>query len=262
MVSANRRIIIAGNWKMYKTIPESIRYLRTLLPALIDSPLQPYLAVPFTAIHSAAELCKDTPVVVGAQNMHDAEAGAFTGEIAARMIQDAGARFVILGHSERRRHFHETNAFINKKVKRALDSGLQPILCVGETAKEHEDGQAAAVITKQIREGLEGVTAEQASVLILAYEPVWAIGTSLTASPEIAQKVHSLCRSVLAELFGKEQAEKISIIYGGSVTPATAAGLLEQPDVDGLLVGSASLDADNFLKIIQNPSTKHLNINR
>lgn len=262
MGSTNRRTVIAANWKMYKTIPESIRYLKTLLPALKETSVHTYLAVPFTAIHAVATLCKDSAVVIGAQNMHDAEEGAFTGEIAARMLKDAGAQFVILGHSERRQLFHETNSFINKKVKRACSSGLQPMLCVGETATQRDAGEATRVLTTQIKECLQGVVGSQIENMILAYEPVWAVGTSNVATPEIAQQAHAACRKVLAELFGEQIAEKISIIYGGSVSPATAPGLLEQPDVDGLLVGGASLEPETFLKIIQNPSTKHLNINR
>lgn len=262
MGSTNRRTIIAGNWKMYKTIPESIRYLKTLLPALKESAVHVLLAVPFTALYTVATLCRDSVVVVGAQNMHDAEEGAFTGEIAGRMLKEAGAQFVILGHSERRQLFHETNSFINKKIKRACASDLQTILCVGETASQREVGEATRILTTQIKECLQGLVGSQIENMILAYEPVWAVGTSNVATPEIAQQAHAACRKVLAEMFGEQIAEKISIIYGGSVSPATAAGLLEQPDVDGLLVGGASLEPETFLKIIQNPATKHLNFNR
>lgn len=262
MGSNSRRIIIVGNWKMYKTVPESIHYIQTLLLAMGESTIKTYLAVPFTAIHPLAVLCKNTPITIGAQNMHDAEEGAFTGEIAARMLKDAGAHFVILGHSERRRLFHETSSFINKKVKRALSAGLIPLLCVGETLAQREADETKEVLMSQIKESLEGITREQVVGLALAYEPVWAIGTSQVATPKMAQEAHLICRHVLKELFGADVADQISILYGGSVSPASAPGLLEQPDVDGLLVGGASLDPQSFLKIIQDAPTNHLNINR
>ncbi len=259
MTHTQRPPIIVGNWKMYKTVEESIAYIQGLLPLIQDAPSRLYLAVPFTSITTVVNLCKNTTVLVGGQNMHDAEAGAFTGEIAGRMLREAGARFVLLGHSERRRFFGEGNDFINKKVKRALQDGLNPILCIGETALEREQGYTEDILATQLSLGLEDVTAEQAQQLAIAYEPVWAIGTSLVASPETAEQAHSFCRRYLAQLFGPELAERIPILYGGSVSPANAQALLDQPDVDGLLVGTSSLDYHAFGKILHCAASKTLN---
>jgi triosephosphate isomerase len=249
-MSHSRPTVITGNWKMYKTIDEAVRFVKELAPLVQESTAQVYLAVPFTAIHATAEVAKSTKIVIGAQNMNDASEGAFTGEIAARMLKEAGAKFVILGHSERRKIFHETNSFINKKVKRALIEGLQPILCVGETKEEREQNKTAEVLESQISQSLADLSAEQLASLILAYEPVWAIGTDLAATPEMAQKEHEFCRSIVAKNWGSDFAEHLVIQYGGSVKPDNAKALLEQPDIDGLLVGGASLSVDSFSKIV------------
>ncbi len=243
-----RPLIIVGNWKMYKTIDEACEFIKTLAPLIEKSQAAVYLAVPFTAIQAAAEI---TPTItVGAQNMSDATEGAFTGEIAARMLKEVRAQFVILGHSERRHLFHESNAFINRKVHRALQEGIQPLLCVGETLEQRERNEVREVLKEQIFQSLEGVTKEQMGEVLLAYEPVWAIGTGKVATPEQAQETHALCREIVAEAWGKRVANKVVIQYGGSVKPDNAKALLSEPDIDGLLVGGASLTAPSFNEII------------
>jgi len=244
-----RKTIIAGNWKMHKTIKEGLSFLEELLPKLDQVSEQAFLAPPFTAIASMAKKAASSNILIGAQNMSHEEKGALTGEVSAGMLLDAGAAFVILGHSERRQLFGETDLLINKKVRKALGDGLQPILCVGETQEEREAGRQEEVVASQLQKSLEGMT--EPKNLAVAYEPVWAIGTGLTATKEIAQEMHSLCRSTLKELFGDEAAEKISILYGGSVKPDNSKELIDQPDIDGLLIGGASLDCSSFYQILE-----------
>lgn len=248
----SRSTVIAGNWKMYKTIDEARAFVETLAPLIEKSQATVYLAVPFTAIQPTVKVVEKlgAPISIGAQNMNDATEGAFTGEIAARMLKDAGAQFVILGHSERRHLFHETNAFINKKVKRALEEAIQPILCVGETLEHREGGETETVLRDQLLGSLEGISRDAILKLMIAYEPVWAIGTGKVAHPSDAQAAHAFLRHVIADNWEKEVADQIVIQYGGSVKPENAAELLAQPDVDGLLVGGASLSAESFSKII------------
>lgn len=250
MTSAARPVIIAGNWKMYKTIEESVTFIQELKALVENSPALVYLAVPFTAIQSASEAAKKSKIIIGAQNMNDASEGAFTGEIAGKMLLDAGAQFVIIGHSERRRIFKESNEFINKKVKRALLDGLQVILCIGETQTDREAGKAHDVLTKQIEESLADISAEQLAHIVLAYEPVWAVGTMQPATPEMAEETQASCRKLIGEKWGENAAEKLIIQYGGSVKADNAKEFLDQPDIDGLLVGGASLSAEEFSKII------------
>lgn len=238
--------IIVGNWKMYKSPAEAVAYVHELLPLVKSASAKIYLAVPFTAISSVAEAAKGSNLQIGAQNMHDASEGAFTGEIAARMLGEAGASFVVLGHSERRRLFGETNDFINRKVLKALSEHLQPILCIGETLEEREAGRTADILHQQLKECLAGVSAENAPNLLIAYEPVWAIGTEKAAMPELAQQIHQECLDWLKEQL---QLEPI-ILYGGSVNPANGRSLLEQPAIGGLLVGGASLSPTTFSEII------------
>ena len=247
-----RRIVIAGNWKMYKTIEEAVDYVETLAPLVQKSQAAVYLAVPFTAIYPAAQRVKelDAPLIIGAQNMNDASEGAFTGEIASRMLVDAGAQFVILGHSERRHLFHEKDALINKKVKRALSEKLPPIVCVGETLEERTEDRWEEVLKAQILQSLKGLTTKAMGSVILAYEPVWAIGTGKVAEPQDAEAAHQFCRSVIAEKWGEKAADQISILYGGSVKPENAPDLMTQDNVDGLLVGGASLLPQAFSQII------------
>lgn len=247
-----RSCLIVGNWKMYKTIDQALSFLKTIIPIAEDVDCKVWLSVPFTAIQPCADMAKSSKVVIGAQNMNDAKEGAFTGEIAASMLSEAGASFVILGHSERRRIFSETNDFIHRKIKRALASNLTPLLCIGETIEEHENNQTHEVLKKQLVECLKGISKEEfEGKVVVAYEPVWAIGTGKAATPEIAEQAHRFCRSVLAELFGKEAAEKTSLLYGGSVVPENAHGFLLKEDVDGLLIGSCALNPESFAKILK-----------
>jgi triosephosphate isomerase len=240
--------IIAANWKMYKTGEEAQEFLEALQAQLPDPTVMVFVAPPFTALLPCAMSAEGMPFLLGAQNMHEAAEGAFTGEISARMIKEVGASFVILGHSERRRLFHETDETIHLKVKQAISSDLLPILCIGETLEEREAGKTFDVLTRQLKIALGSCTPAD---IVIAYEPVWAIGTGKTATPEIAEEAHAFCRALLTQLWGKERAEKTPIIYGGSVTPETASTLSKQPNIDGALVGGASLDVAKFLKIIQ-----------
>lgn len=251
MTDVVKPVLIVGNWKMYKTIEESTQFINELLPLVKESTDLIYLAVPFTLIKLVSDAAKDSPIVIGAQNMNDAEEGAFTGEIAARMLKDAGAKFVILGHAERRRVFLETNEFINKKLKRALKDGLQPILCIGESQEEREAKKTKEVLENQLKKCLEGIDASQLETLVLAYEPLWSIGTGVPASKEEAEEAMHSCRDLLADFLGKAISKSISIIYGGSVKPENAKLFLDQPNIDGLLVGGASLSAATFSKIIK-----------
>lgn len=235
---------------MYKTASNAVAFIRELIPLVKDAEALVYLAVPFTSIQATADAAKNSNITIGAQNMNDASEGAFTGEIAAKMLTEAGAKFVLLGHSERRKIFHESNAFINRKIKSALSEKIQPTLCIGETSEERANGKTEEVILQQLTECLEGFSAEELANLIVAYEPVWAIGTDNNATPEVAQEAHLVCRQHLAKMFGDAFAKKIVIQYGGSVKPENAASLLAEPDIDGLLVGNASLQADSFSKIV------------
>jgi triosephosphate isomerase (TIM) len=247
-----RSTIIAGNWKMYKTIQEAVGFVETLTPLIKKSQAGVYLAVPFTAIHPTSQRVKElkSPIKIGAQNMSDATEGAFTGEVAAKMLTDAGAEFVIVGHSERRHLFNESDAFVNRKIKRALASNLQSIVCIGETLEQRESGKMEEVVKNQLLQTLKGLSKEDFSKIILAYEPVWAIGTGKVAEASDAQSAHRFCRSVIAEKWGEEVALNLVIQYGGSVKPDNAFALLDQEDIDGLLVGGASLLPHIFSQII------------
>lgn len=250
MSCVKRTQIIAGNWKMYKTPREACEYLAQFVPQVVDHPEPVYLAVPAVSLLSAVEATKGTNVYIGAQNMHEAESGAFTGEISASMIADCGAHFVLLGHSERRHLYGEEDTLVNRKVRRALEAKLQPVVCIGETQEQRKANQTAEVLKHQLQGSLAELSAEQLSCCVIAYEPVWAIGTGQTATPEIAQETHSLIRSFLASHWGKDLAEKIVLQYGGSVKPDTASALMAQIDIDGLLVGGASLSVDSFVQIV------------
>lgn len=242
--------IIAGNWKMNKTSPEAIELTRELISS-VGSLKHPriILCPPFTALSELANLLRDSEIYLGAQNMYLHESGAYTGEIAPSMLLTIGVTYVILGHSERREYFSETDAFINEKVKLALKSGLIPIVCVGEKLEEREKGLTEEVVRRQIGGTLDELNADEIRKVVIAYEPVWAIGTGRTATPEMAQEVHLFIRDRLKAGFG-EIADTIPILYGGSVKGDNAAGLLSQADIDGALVGGASLKADEFKEII------------
>jgi triosephosphate isomerase (TIM) len=251
-----RSVVITGNWKMYKTIEEAVSFVKELTPLIANSHAAVFLAVPYTAIKPVSDAAHETKIVIGAQNMNDASQGAFTGEIAGRMLKDAGAQFVILGHSERRKLFHETDEFVNKKVKRALKDGLKMTVCIGETKEEREEGKTEEVLKTQLSQSLADVSAEQMHEIMIAYEPIWAIGTDLSATPESAQTVHAYLRTLLLQLWNEDVAQETVIQYGGSVKPDNASALLDQMDIDGLLVGGASLSVTTFSQIVNSESVK------
>jgi triosephosphate isomerase (TIM) len=256
-MAANRPYVIIGNWKMHMTIEEAQTFVRDLLSSYTpDDEKIIGLAVPYTLVYPISSETKGQFLKIGAQNMNDSAEGAFTGEIAGSMLVDAGAQFVLLGHSERRHLYGEDDACINRKVKRAVQVGLQPILCIGETKAEYEAQETHAVIEKQLTEGLRDLQPEQLENLIIAYEPVWAIGNGHSATPEIAQEAQHFCRGILAGILTEERAEQTVIQYGGSVNPSNAHELLAQPDIDGLLIGGASLSLDSFRQIVNDRYTK------
>lgn len=246
------KTIIAANWKMHKTTGQAIDFARGLKDALLRKPasVTVVIAPPFTSIGVLAAELKGSQVFLAAQNMHQAAEGAYTGEISGKMLTEAGCSYCIIGHSERRRLFGEDNALINTKLSAALNYGLMPIFCIGETLVERESGQAFAVLAKQLKEGLNKVPASDMKHITIAYEPVWAIGTGQTATSGQAQEAHLFIRNLLSEMYGKKAAQAISIIYGGSVTSANIGSLMTEQDVNGALIGSASLDLASFLAII------------
>nr|WP_290666889.1 triose-phosphate isomerase [Ardenticatena sp.] len=249
-----RTPLIAANWKMHKTVPEAVAMLREFLDRLGGkAPADRHVLIcpPFTALSAVRDVLDGTGIFWGAQNMHPAEEGAFTGEISARMLTDLGCTYVILGHSERRHIFGESDTFINEKVHTAFAHGLTPILAVGEKIEHRHAGEHEAVVEAQLSQGLAGVSADQARTLVIAYEPVWAIGTGETATPEDAQAMHAFIRRWLAQRFGDDVAQHVVIQYGGSVKPNNVDALMAQPDIDGALVGGASLQAESFARIVQ-----------
>jgi len=239
---------------MHKTVPEAQTLARQLADRLSDVNFADVaICPPFVDLYPVSLILreKESKIILGAQNMHPEPKGAFTGEISAEMLLSAGAKMVILGHSERRHIFGETDGFINAKVRRALEVGLVPILCIGETLEQRKAGKTNDVLREQITKSLAGVQIDDPHKIIIAYEPVWAIGTGVNATPEQAQEAHTFVRGLLAQLWGEQVAQEVRILYGGSVKPANAQSLLTQPDVDGALVGGASLDADSFEGIIR-----------
>jgi triosephosphate isomerase (TIM) len=246
------RPVIAGNWKMNKTVQEAVDFAVRLLAVYHDT--IPYreviIAPPFTAIRAVADVTRESFVRLAAQNLHEAEKGAYTGEISGRMLCEAGCTHVIIGHSERRTLFGEGDALINRKLRAALDAGLKPIFCVGESLRQRDASETETVIDCQLKGGLNNLTSDDIGRLVVAYEPVWAIGTGKTASPAQAAAVHHFIREWIARRYGLERAEGPAILYGGSVTPMNIADLIAQPDIDGALVGGASLDVDSFVRII------------
>lgn len=247
-----RTPIVAGNWKMFKTCAEAeatARALKWLLERQ-TSPAEVVVCPPFTALSAVREVLEGTQIRVGAQNGHWEDEGAFTGEVSIGMLLACGCEYVILGHSERRQFFSESDESIRRKLTKVLTTELTPILCVGELLEEREEGRAEAVIMGQMAGAVEGLDADLLTRVVVAYEPVWAIGTGKTATPEIANQVHAMIRAWLARRFGVSVAEQLRILYGGSVKPNNAAELLGQEHIDGALVGGASLDADSFAQIV------------
>ena len=247
-----RKKVIAGNWKMHKSNSEAKELVEGLLnntKEIVKTMI--IVCPPFTALSLVSDLANGSSLQVGAQNMYWEQQGAFTGEISTEMIKSTGTTYVIIGHSERRQFFGETDETVNKKLKAALESGLIPIVCIGESLDERESGVTNDVVGNQVEKALSGISAEDMQNVILAYEPIWAIGTGKTATPDQAQDVHKFIRSILTKLYNNEIAEKIIIQYGGSVKPENATELLSQPDIDGALVGGACLKADSFSGIIK-----------
>jgi triosephosphate isomerase len=244
-----RNYYIAGNWKMHKTVAESVALAKALVQELGSCGERVMIAPAFTALAAVADAIKGSKIVLGAQNMGPDLQGAHTGEVSPLMLKDLGVKAVILGHSERRHSYLESDALINKKVLLALAQGLEPILCVGETLEERESGKLEAVVGTQLREGLKGVAAAELGNVTIAYEPVWAIGTGKTATPEDADAVHAYVRTVVAGLYGQAAAKSMCIQYGGSVKPENAAELMAKPNIDGALVGGAALKVESFVPI-------------
>jgi triosephosphate isomerase len=248
-----RRCFIAGNWKMNKSVAESLALVRELRNALsvVRDRVEVAIAPPFTALHPVGKALEDSNIALAAQNCHAAESGAFTGEIAAPMLKELGVSYVILGHSERRQLFGETDAGVNRKTAAVLKAGMLPIVCVGETLDEREGGKTLSVVETQVKGCLAGFGAAEGAKFVIAYEPVWAIGTGKTATSRQAQEVHAHIRGLLTGLWGAEAAQQVRIQYGGSVKADNAAELLSQPDIDGALVGGASLKAADFAAIVK-----------
>lgn len=246
-----RTPLIAGNWKMFKTVHDAVVFtkeLRSVVKEVAD--VEIVVAPPFTALHAVAEAARNSNIGVAAQNLYWEREGAFTGEVSAAMITEAGAEYVIVGHSERRRLFGETDAMVNRKTLAAIGARLTPIVCVGETLEERERDETLAVLDRQITGGLDAVSAEQIGELVIAYEPVWAIGTGRNATASQAGEVHTHIRKRLRQWFGAEAADRCHVIYGGSVKPDNIRGLIAEADVDGALVGGASLEVRSFAEIV------------
>jgi len=247
-----RKPMIAGNWKLNKTIPEACELSSSLAKCLANfEEVDIVIAPVFTALTSVAETIKNTPIKLAGQNCYPEETGAFTGEVSPLMLKDAGCEYVIIGHSERRQLLDESDTFINQKMIKTLEAGLKPILCIGETLQERETDQMLEVLTEQIKGGLANLSAKHMAEVVIAYEPVWAIGTGKTATDEQAQEAHSFIRGLLQGLFTKEVALATRILYGGSVKPGNVDGLMAQDDIDGALVGGASLKAEDFIRLVR-----------
>lgn len=251
----SRKYFIAGNWKMNKTAAEATALIKAINEkAGSQNKVDVAVCPPFTALDAASKALAGSTVKLGAQNMYFEKSGAYTGEIAADMLKEFGCTYVILGHSERREYFKECNCLINKKVKAVLANGMNPILCVGEKLEEREAGKTLDIVSEQTVKGLEGLTAAEAEKVVIAYEPVWAIGTGKTATPAMAQEVHAAIRKILADTFGAGVAEKMQILYGGSMKPENADALLAEKDIDGGLIGGAALKAESFVALIESAS--------
>ena len=246
-----RKPIIAGNWKMHKTIAEAVEFVNDIKDKVNNTDVEAVICAPFTLLKDLKEATKGTNIKIGAQNMHYAEQGAFTGEISAPMLKELNIDYVVLGHSERRQYFNETNETVNKKVVKALEEGIDPILCVGETLEEREASETKNVCKEQTEKALVGVSAEDMKKVVIAYEPVWAIGTGKTATAEDANDVIAYIREVVKGLYGEEISEEVRIQYGGSVKPSNVAEIMNQSDIDGALVGGASLDVESFLGLLE-----------
>ncbi|MCL2144440.1 MAG: triose-phosphate isomerase [Endomicrobia bacterium] len=246
-----RKPLMAGNWKMNKTVGEAVAMVKALKTAVADVTDVEILVCPtYTALYAVYNEIKDSNINLGAQNLFWEAKGAFTGEISPSMVKDAGCSYVIIGHSERRQYFGETDETVNKRTKAAFGAGLIPIVCVGETLEEREKNITFQVVETQVRGGLANLTAEESAAVVIAYEPVWAIGTGKTATPQQAQEVHAFIRKIYKEIYG-DAADKVRILYGGSVNPKNVSDLMKQSDIDGGLVGGASLEAESFTQLVK-----------
>ncbi len=245
-----RRKVIAGNWKMNMLPNEAIKMIDELTPLVKDTENEVILCVPYTDLFYSLLVAQNTNIKIGAQNMHFEESGAYTGEISGPMLKSIGVEYVIIGHSERRQYFAETDETVNKKIKAAFKYGLKPIVCVGETLEQREAGKANEIVTNQIEKALEGLTDEQVKNTIVAYEPIWAIGTGKTATAEDANEMTKAIRNKIENIYGQNVAEEVIIQYGGSVKSSNAKELFSMSDIDGGLVGGASLKSDEFAKIV------------
>lgn len=247
----NRREIFAGNWKMFKTAGEADALVKGLIKGVESKKGRDYVIFPpATLLSGVSALCGGTPFKTGAQNMYYEKQGAFTGEISPFMVKDCGAAFILIGHSERRHIFHETDEDVNRKVRAALENGLEPMVCIGELLEERERGETESVLERQIKGAFAGLKPEDMQKISIAYEPVWAIGTGKVATPDMAEEAHVSVRGQIKTLFGDTVAGQIPILYGGSVKPDNISGLYSMENIDGVLVGGASLETDTFLKII------------
>ena len=248
-----KRPLIAANWKMHKTIAEALTVVASIKAGVHKATeCEVVICPPFPALAAVGKALKDSAIELGAQDMHPDSEGAFTGEVSPLMLKDVGCRFVILGHSERRAHFHESDEFVNHKVRSALKFSLLPIVCIGETLEEREARRAFEVVKSQFDGSLKDLSPEDIQRTVIAYEPVWAIGTGRTATPEQAEQMHSYIRRLLHEKYGEDGIARVLILYGGSVRPDNMASLMQKPNVDGALVGGASLKAESFIQIVQN----------
>lgn len=245
-----RRPLIAGNWKMYKTMAEARAFAEEFKKLYVSSDVKVAVCAPFTQLTVLKEAFAGTDIGVGAQNMHFAEEGAYTGEISGKMLAEIGVDYCVIGHSERREYFSESNDMVNKKLRKAFEVGITPIMCVGEVLEEREVGKEFYVVKKQLVAGLHMITPEQAEKLVIAYEPVWAIGTGRTATPEQANEMCGFIRDIITELYGDETACKVVILYGGSVKPGNATEIMNMEEIDGALVGGASLIPSDFIEIV------------
>lgn len=250
MTISNEKPFLAGNWKMHKTIPEAVEMVKALKeesPQLTDAEL--VVIPPYTMLSEVKKVIEGSTIQLGAQNIFWEEKGAFTGEVSPPMLKDAGCQYVTIGHSERRQYFGETNETVNKKIKAALAHELTPIMCIGESSEEREKGNTMDKVETQINSGLEGLGKDEIRRIVIAYEPIWAIGTGVTATPSQAEEVHSFIRKKLTEKYGNEIASYVIILYGGSVKPANTYSILKESNINGALVGGASLEADSFIQI-------------
>ncbi|WP_417203135.1 triose-phosphate isomerase [Acetoanaerobium sticklandii] len=245
-----RKPIIAGNWKMHKTIAEALEFVEKIKAEVAGTDVETVICTPFTQLKDIKQAVKDTNIKVGAQNMHYEEKGAFTGEISAAMLKELMVDYVIIGHSERRQYFNETDETVNKKVKKALAYEITPIMCVGESLEEREAEKTKEIVKDQTKKGLEGLTNEQVSSLVIAYEPIWAIGTGKTASSQDANEVIAYIREVVKDMYSEEVSEEVRIQYGGSVKPSNVEEIMNESDIDGALVGGASLEASDFTALV------------